>query len=234
MTEMSVTEMSIDRLSPGQRKIVNFLREYFRDHTYPPSIRDICHGAGINSTSVVDYNLNALARAGFLRRVPGISRGIELLLDSVDGEESQDPVSASGSSQGRGAGSVSLPIVGRIAAGEPIEAVAGDNERITLTADLAPANAYVLKVKGKSMIEDLIDDGDLVVIRPQATAENGDIVVALLADGPTGEGQATLKRFYRERERVRLQPANSEMQPIYADPSRLSIQGKVVAVIRQL
>lgn len=107
-------------------------------------------------------------------------------------------------------------------------------EHITLSADIAPPDAFVLKVKGRSMIEDLIDDGDLVVVRPQATAENGDIVVALLNDGPTGEGQATLKRLYREKGRIRLQPANSTMQPILVDPSQLSIQGKVVAVIRQL
>jgi repressor LexA len=209
----------LENLSPRQRRILDFLREYVSTHSYPPSIRDICRGAGIPSTSVVDHNLDVLAKLGFLRRTSEISRGIELLGD----EEEKSPSDIS-----------RVPIVGRIAAGEPIEAIAAVGERIALTSEIAPADSYVLRVKGKSMIEDLIDDGDLVVVRPQATANNGDIVVALIADGPTGEGQATLKRFYREKDRIRLQPANSEMQPIYVDPSQLNIQGKVTAVIRQL
>ncbi|MBI2952784.1 MAG: transcriptional repressor LexA [Chloroflexi bacterium] len=275
-----MTKMPSGTLSPRQRRIIDFLRDYLRTHPYPPSVRDICQGTDISSTSVVDHNLDALARMGFLRRDRGISRGIELLapIHSVGSNASGLPpmhtvdrnmlgvspihdvrsdASGDGAMRSRSsdlplpaddaerAGAkhfasrstpnvVSLPIVGRIAAGEPIEAVAGEGESLTLTADLAPHNAFVLKVKGKSMIEDLIDDGDLVVVRPQATAENGDIVVALISDGPTGEGQATLKRFYHERDRVRLQPANAEMQPIYVDPAQLSIQGKVIAVIRQL
>ncbi len=225
----------METLSPRQRHIIDFLREFIGTHGYPPSIRDICRGVEINSTSVVDHNLNVLVKMGFVRRVPEISRGIELLIDNDEQPEpTQRTTTAASDVSGTVAGVISLPVVGRIAAGQPIEAVAGDNERIALTADLAPRDAFVLKVKGKSMIEDLIDDGDLVVVRPQVTAENGDIVVALIADGPTGEGQATLKRLYREKDRIRLQPANSEMQPIYVDPSRLSIQGKVVAVIRQL
>lgn len=224
-----MTELSTATLSARQRRILEFLREFTSTHGYPPSIRDICHGAGINSTSVVDHNLNILAKMGFLRRAREVSRGIELLID-----KEEQPGSTSGGKRGRGAEVVSLPVIGRIAAGEPIEAVAGDNERIALTADIAPSDAFILKVKGRSMIEDLINDGDLVVVRPQATAENGDIVVALIEDGPTGEGQATLKRFYREKDRIRLQPANSEMQPIFVNPSQLSIQGKVVAVIRRL
>lgn len=210
--------LSTENLSSRQRRILEFLCEYVGAHSYPPSIREICRGAGIPSTSVVDHNLDVLAKLGFLRRTSEISRGIELLCN--------DESTASDISR--------VPIVGRIAAGEPIEAIVADGERIALTADIAPADSYVLRVKGKSMIEDLIDDGDLVVVRPQATANNGDIVVALIADGPTGEGQATLKRFYREKDRIRLQPANSEMQPIYVEPSQVSVQGKVTAVIRQL
>jgi repressor LexA len=214
-----VSRLPTDTLSPRQRRIIEFLREYRRTHSYPPSIREIGRGAGINSTSVVDHNLNVLAKLGFLRRASEISRGIEIL----DHEEVFATI-----------GTVAAPIVGLIAAGEPIEAVAAQSERIVLTSDLASEDSFVLRVKGKSMIEDLIDDGDLVVVRPQATAENGDIVVALIVDSPTGEGQATLKRFYRERERVRLQPANATMEPIYVDPAHLRIQGKVTAVIRQL
>jgi repressor LexA len=129
---------------------------------------------------------------------------------------------------------VEVPVIGRIAAGAPIEALTERTETLPLGADLATEGCYALQVRGKSMIEDLIDDGDLVVIRPQETANNGDIVVALLLDSEAPEGVATLKRFYRERDRVRLQPANSTMQPIYVDPANLRVQGKVVAVVRSL
>ncbi len=130
---------------------------------------------------------------------------------------------------------VRVPIKGRIAAGEPIEAIEGHEDYLEFTAGSVPDGCYALQVKGKSMIEDLIDDGDLVVVRPQATAENGDIVVAMLTNqGPSSEGVATLKRLYRERGRVRLQPANATMQPIFVDPEHLEVQGKVVSVIRHL
>jgi len=129
---------------------------------------------------------------------------------------------------------VEVPVIGRIAAGEPLEAVADTTETLPLPVELATEGCYALRVKGKSMIEDLIDDGDLVVVRPQQTANNGDIVVALLLESPGVEGVATLKRLYRERDRVRLQPANASMEPIYVQPEQLRVQGKVVAVIRQL
>jgi repressor LexA len=159
---------------------------------------------------------------GYLRRDPEISRGIELTEAGALARVGDD---------GR-VRTIRVPVVGRIAAGEPIEAVAGTDETIDLTDSIVPENAYILKVKGKSMIDDLIDDGDLVVVEPRSTADNGDIVVALLTDGPTGEGQATLKRIYREKGVIRLQPANAEMKPIYVDPENLLIQGKVVSVIR--
>ncbi len=207
------------RLSTRQTQILEFVRRYVREHAYPPTVREIGDGVGISSTSVVDYNLRVLAKRGYLRRDPDISRGIELL--EGDGE--------------RLAERVSVPILGQIAAGAPIEAIEGHPERITLTQDLVPTEGvYALRVRGKSMIEDLIDDGDVVVVRPQETAENGAIVVALLNDGPGTEGQVTLKRFYRERDRIRLQPANSAMQPIYVRPDQVQIQGTVVCLIRQM
>jgi len=130
---------------------------------------------------------------------------------------------------------IRVPIVGRIAAGEPIEALEQHDDYLELGYGSVPDGCYALQVKGKSMIEDLIDDGDLVVIRPQETADNGDIVVALLmSQGANSEGVATLKRLYRERGQVRLQPANAAMQPIYVDPDQLRVQGKVVQVVRYL
>ncbi len=196
-----------------------FIREFVDEHGYPPSIRDIGAAVGISSTSVVDYNLRVLEREGHLRRTRDVSRGLELLSDVGPARPTR---------------TVEVPIVGRIAAGEPIEAVEGHVETIPFATELASEGCYALQVKGKSMIEDLIDDGDLVIVRPQETAGNGDIVVALLLDTVAPEGVATLKRLYRERDRVRLQPANATMEPIYVAPEALRVQGKVVAVVRQL
>jgi repressor LexA len=205
------------RLSARQERMLQFIGEFRMRHGYPPTVREIGRAAGISSTSVVDYNLNVLEKGGYIRRDREISRGIELLGDA-----------------GERVSSVSVPVVGQIAAGQPIEAIEGLHDTIELSSSLAPDGAYALRVKGKSMIEDLIDDGDLVVVKPGQTADNGDIVVALVVDEDTPEGAATLKRIYRERGRVRLQPRNPEMAPIYVDPENLRVQGKVVSVIRQL
>jgi repressor LexA len=206
-------------LSGRQQQMLAFIREFVEQHGFPPSIRDIGAAVGITSTSVVDYNLRVLEREGYLRRTREVSRGLELISDL---------------GPPRAARTVEVPIVGRIAAGEPIEAVEGHVETIPFATELASEGCYALQVKGKSMIEDLIDDGDLVIVRPQDTAGNGDIVVALILDSLAPEGVATLKRLYRERDRVRLQPANATMDPIYVTPDALRIQGRVVAVVRQL
>ena len=207
------------KLSDRQQAILDFVAEYTTDHGYPPSIREIGQAVGISSTSVVDYNLRALERGGMILRDREVSRGLRTV--------GQAPVARPNM--------VKIPIVGRIAAGEPIEALEQHDDFLELGAGTVPDGCYALQVKGKSMIEDLIDDGDLVVIRPQETANNGDIVVALLmSQGASSEGVATLKRLYRERDQVRLQPANAAMQPIFVDPDQLRVQGKVVSVIRYL
>lgn len=208
------------KLSERQQRILDFVVEYTGDHGYPPSIREIGQAVGISSTSVVDYNLRALERGGLIRRDREVSRGL-----GVVGQPTQPTRPAM----------LRIPIVGRIAAGEPIEAIEQNDDYLELGVGTVPDGCYALQVKGRSMIEDLIDDGDLVVIRPQETAENGDIVVALLVsqDSQSG-GAATLKRLYRERGKVRLQPANSAMQPIFVDPDQLRVQGKVVSVHRWL
>ena len=207
------------KLSDRQRRILTFVERYTAEHSYPPSIREIGQAVGISSTSVVDYNLRALEREGMIRRDREVSRGLGLVTKA--------PVSRPKV--------VRVPIKGRIAAGEPIEAIEGHEDYLEFAAGQVPDGCYALQVKGKSMIEDLIDDGDMVVIRPQATADNGDIVVALLMNqSASSEGVATLKRLYRERGRVRLQPANAAMQPIFVDPDQLQVQGKVVSVIRHL
>jgi repressor LexA len=212
-------EAVVRKLSQRQESILAFINEYMDDHGYPPSIREIGGAAGISSTSVVDYNLRVLERDGYLRRDREVSRGLEL---------------RGTSDRSARARVVRVPLVGRIAAGEPIEAVEGAQESLEFSAGLISDDCYALQVKGKSMIGDLIDDGDVVVVRPQDTAENGEIVVALLVDHGGSGGAATLKRIYRERGRVRLQPANATMEPIYVKPEQLRVQGKVVALFRQL
>jgi repressor LexA len=209
----------VRKLSQRQQTILTFIDDYMDEHGYPPSIREIGAAAGISSTSVVDYNLRILERDGHLRRDREVSRGLEL---------------RGASNRSTRARVVRVPLVGRIAAGEPIEAVEGEGETLEFSAGLVSEDCYALQVKGKSMIEDLIDDGDIVVVRPQDTADNGEIVVALLVNQGGTTGSATLKRFYRERGKVRLQPANASMEPIYVDPAELRIQGRVVALFRQL
>ncbi len=211
----------VSLLSNRQSRMIEFIRSFRLDHGYPPTVREIGREVGISSTSVVDYNLNALEKAGLVRRDREVSRGIELLQEEA-------------STQARGANVVEIPIVGQIAAGQPIEAIEGLHDTLSLSTMLAPDGGYALRVRGKSMIDDLIDDGDLVVVKPQPNANNGDIVVALIMDGDAPEGLATLKRFYREKDRIRLQPRNPDMAPIYVDPADLQIQGKVVSVVRQL
>jgi repressor LexA len=197
-------------LSERQQNMLRFIRVYIGDHARPPTVREIGNAVGISSTSVVDYNLRILERDGHLKRERELSRGIEL--------------------PGRGA--PSIQVIGRIAAGEPIEAIEDPMDTVEVPQRYVDQGCYALRVKGKSMIEDAIDDGDIVVIKPQETADNGEKVVALITSGASGQGEATLKRLYRERDRIRLQPANSEMQPIYVAPEDLLIQGKVVYQIR--
>lgn len=205
------------RLSPRQERMIQFIREFRARHGYPPTVREIGAAAGISSTSVVDYNLNILEKSGIIKRDREISRGIDLLGEAGEMQSAY-----------------SIPIIGQIAAGQPIEALEGSVETLALSAELAPEGAYALRVKGRSMIDDLIDDGDLVIVKPQPTAENGEIVVALIRDESNPEGSATLKRLYREPGRIRLQPRNPDMAPIYVSPEHLMIQGKVVSVIRQV
>lgn len=203
-------------LSDKQSRIINYLHRFLHERGYPPTIRDIQGGCQISSTSVVEYNLRILEREGYLRRVREISRGIELGARRV----------------------VRVPVIGHIAAGEPIPVPTSDSwnmeelESLELTEELTRGKegVYALKVKGTSMIDALIGDGDLVLMQQASTAENGEMVAAWLKR----EREATLKRFYLESGRVRLQPANEDMAPIYLDPENVAIQGKVIGVIRKL
>lgn len=209
----------MSNLSEKQNQILDFLREFLEEKDYPPSIRDIQEGCHISSTSVVDYNLRKLEDKGFIRRDREVSRGIEIL-----------------GAKGRRPRVIEVPVLGAIAAGQPISVPSSDRwqadaeDTVTVTEDFVrgKTNLFALRVKGTSMIEDLIDDGDIVILEPVRSAENGDKVAVWLKD----RGEVTLKRFYNEGDRVRLQPANSTMQPIYTTPDNVEIQGRFVSALR--
>ncbi|MDD5701571.1 MAG: transcriptional repressor LexA [Dehalococcoidales bacterium] len=209
-------------LSPRQQRILSFIRQFLADKSYPPTIRDIGSGCGISSTSVADYNLGILEKEGYIRRHRDVSRGIELL-DGTSGRAFKAVV----------------PVIGQIAAGEPIPVPASESwssaassETMEVPRDLVRGreDVYALKVKGLSMVDALINDGDIVLMQQASTVENGEMAAVWLK----GERTATLKKVYVGADRVRLQPANSHMQPIYVEPDNVEIQGKVIAVIRQL
>jgi repressor LexA len=203
-------------LSAKQQAIFDFMREFLDEHDYPPSIRDIQEGCDISSTSVVDYNLKALEQKGVIRRDREVSRGIELL----DGGK-------------RRTRAVAVPIIGTIAAGQPIPVPSTDNidfdNVFEATDDMTRGkdNVFALKVRGTSMIDALVNDGDIVILEQTSAADDGDMVAAWLVK----ENEATLKKFYREGDRVRLQPANSTMKPIFTAADNVEIQGRVLATV---
>jgi repressor LexA len=209
-------------LSARQKRILEFIHSFVDDKTYPPTIRDIVSGCGISSTSVADYNLEILEREGYIRRHREISRGIELL----DG----------GWLKNKG---ITVPIIGQIAAGEPIPVPSSDSWDNVASADTLEVprsfiqgkqDVYALQVKGFSMIDALINDGDYVLMQQTSIVENGAMAAVWLKN----EKKATLKKVYVSPDRVRLQPANNQMKPIYVEPENVQIQGKVIAVIRKL
>ncbi len=210
-------------LSERQQRMYDFITRFTREKGRPPTIREIGAQVGISSTSVVNYNLNILAREGLIAREKEVSRGLR--------------VTGPGVRMSDGVGSVQIPLLGTIAAGHPIPVPeAGlmpyEGENLLLTRDIIQEQEglFALRVRGNSMIDALINDGDIVVMKKQESADNGDMVAVWLKD----EKETTLKRIYRERRRVRLQPMNPTMKPFYAEPDNVQVQGKVVLVIRQL
>ncbi|RJQ07617.1 MAG: transcriptional repressor LexA [Dehalococcoidia bacterium] len=206
-----------DGLSEKQRDILRFLEQFIAEHDYPPSIRDIQQGCGISSTSVVDYNLKRLEEKGLIRRDREVSRAIELL--NGQGERRRR--------------TVQVPLLGPIAAGIPIpthpDSVAPlDIIELTDEQVRGKANLYALRVQGTSMIDALINDGDIVVLEPRQTADPGEVVAAWIVD----RGETTLKKYYPEGRKVRLQPMNATMAPIMEDASNVQVQGRLVATIR--
>ena len=191
----------------NQQKILDFIKKEIEQKGYPPSVREICVGVGLKSTSTVHAHLNHLEQQGLIRRDSTKPRALEV----IDG------------TQARGR---TVPLVGRVTAGLPILAIENIEEYLTLPQGmLGQDDLFCLRVQGESMIEVGILDGDIIVVREQNNAENGEIVVAMIED------EATVKRIYYEKNRVRLQPENRFMDPIYADS--VQVIGKVTALFRQ-
>ena len=222
MRRESVTRHDAER----RQRIVDYIARTVEERGYPPSVREIADAVGLASTSAVHHHLLGLERDGLLERGTHSSRALRLTTPKP--AQAADPAKVTPFRMPIERETLSLPVMGEIAAGQPIEAYEDAAETLEVPRSLeAREDSYVLRVRGKSMIDALIDDGDFVIVQPQATAQDGDIVVALLEDNGV-----TLKRFFREQERIRLQPANAEMDPIYA--TDVQIQGKVVGVIRRL
>jgi len=201
-------------LTERQKQVLDFVREFAAENGYTPTHREICEEFGFSSYGTVHKHLKLLERKGYLRRHWNQKRGLELAPLAVSEVE---PLLSK------------LPFFGRIAAGRPIEAIAGD-ESVTVPKHLlgaASEDHYVLEVAGDSMIEEGIHDGDLVVVSRREEAGVGEMVVALVGD------EATLKRFFPEGDRVRLQPANQRMDPIYAPAREVRVQGVVVGLMRK-
>ena len=200
------------KTTPRQQAILDVIKEFNREHGYPPSVREIGERVGLSSSSTVQSHLRTLQRKGLIHRDPTKPRAL------VTGSEASRDV-------------VTLPLVGRIAAGGPITATENIEEEIVLPSNLAArSGSFMLRVRGDSMVDAAILDGDLIVVQPQPVAENGDIVAAMIEG--TVEPEATVKTFYKEANRVRLQPENKFMEPIYSD--KVKILGKVSAIIRKL
>jgi repressor LexA len=193
-----------------QRRILQAIGEFTSERGYPPSVREIGERVGLSSSSTIHAHLKALERRGLISRDPTKPRALR----SEVGSAARD--------------AMVLPIVGKVAAGIPITATENIEGEFVLPSTFVPkaSDAFMLRVQGDSMVEAAILDGDLILVRPQKSAQNGEVVVAML------DGEATVKRFYREEGRVRLQPENSEMAPIYA--SDVEIIGRVEAVVRRL
>ena len=206
-----------------KQRIIDYIAATVRESGYPPSVREIAAAVGLASTSAVHHHLSALERDGLLERDATQSRALRLTPSAMLSAGATDAL-------GRGAdsGAQAIPVIGEIAAGGPIEAYQEATETVAVP-DLinTSSGTYVLRVRGDSMVDAHIMDGDLVVIREQQTARDGDIVVAQVE-----ENSVTLKRFFKERDRVRLQPANEAYEPQFYEDVR--IQGKLVGVIRRV
>jgi repressor LexA len=202
--------MPVLPLTKRQREILDYLNDFIQQHGYAPSLEEIGRRFNLSSLATVHKHLSNLQEKGFIRRAWNRSRSVELVPTRTTGR------------------ALELPLLGYVAAGAPIEAVAG-TETISVPETLSgKRDSYVLRVKGDSMIDEQIRDGDFVIVEDRKSADNGEMVIALV-----GGLDVTLKKFYRENGRVRLQPANPAMQPIMVDADQVQVQGVVVGVMRK-
>lgn len=219
-----------NKLSERQRNMLRYIERYLQENGYPPTIRQIGENTGINSTSVVNYNLNKLVQAGYLLRSQHVSRGLRLTVPIPGGDRKKSvhlpPLP------------VKVPLIGNIFASEPVPVPDDyhfdEDDLIEVTSGMLagadPKEAFALTVKGDSMTDAMIREGDIVVFRRQQTAKNGDMVAVWLND----RSETTLKYFFREGGKIRLQPAHPHMDAIYVDPKQCNIQGKVLSIVRHL
>jgi repressor LexA len=203
-------------INTTRQKIIDFIRDFYDEHSYAPTVRDIMRGCELSSTAVVQHHLKVLESEHQIERDSKVFRSIQL----------PDRKST-----------IHVSVLGKIAAGSPIPVLSPDTwhseaiETLELSSEITRGKeVFALRVSGQSMIDALIDDGDIVLMEPVKNAENGDMVAAWLKK----EEEVTLKRFFKENDQIRLQPANSQMKPIFSDAANVEIQGRVVAVIRTL
>jgi repressor LexA len=210
--------MARSTISPRQKEIIRFIHQFNDDHGYPPTVREIGEGVHLSSSSTVHAHLKSLESRGIIQRDAVLTRAIRLVAEVAERFMPQ-------LTPHKSTNVVSLPIIGTVAAGKPTLAYEDIEDYFPLPSSFVSGEGYILKVRGDSMIEDGIHDGDFVVVRRQQTAQNGDTVVAMM------DGEATVKRYYVDSKRIRLQPANKEMLPIYVDHA--DVLGKVVGLVRK-
>ena len=206
--------MENKKLTSTQENVLNFLKNFLREKGFPPTLREIASHFRLKGPKAPQKTLNILERKGYIRKVPGFSRGIEIL----DFPTPRGQI-------------LSVPIIGRVTAGEPILAIGNIEEYINLDRGLVSSeDVFLLRVRGNSMIDAHIQDGDFALVKPQKDAENGEIIVALIDD------EATIKRIFKKRDLIRLEPANPNMEPIVVKKGekRVTIVGKVVGIFRKL
>ena len=210
--------MPNEKLTPKQEEILNFIKQEILAKGYPPSVREICEAVTLKSTSSVHAHLESLERKGYIRKDPTKPRTIEVVDDSFNVLRSEI---------------ISIPMIGRVAAGVPLLAEENIEGYFPIPAEFMPNNeAFILTVHGNSMVNIGILDGDMIIVERKSTASNGEIVVALVADEASSEPAATAKRFYKEDGYIRLQPENDTMEPLIVNDCE--IIGKVIGVYRKM
>ena len=210
VTAIYLREVTVQPLTKRQREILDFLNEFIEQNGYAPSLEEVGRRFGLSSLATVHKHLTNLQEKGFIKRAWNRSRSVELVPTRV------------------GTRAVDLPLLGNVAAGVPIEAVVG-TETVAVPENLVgKRETYALRVRGDSMIDEQIRDGDVVIVEDRKTADNGEMVIALLRGS-----EVTLKKFYRDNGRIRLQPANERVQPLVVDAGLVQIQGVVVGVVRR-